>query len=60
MNELLFRYQVAGDLANSVFALIHAGNFSAELNEQLEKTYALLIKEQKTLYEKVRKQNEGV
>ena len=60
MNELLLRYQLSGDLADSVFALLHAGNFSAELNEQLEKTYELLVKEQHNLYQKIRARNEGV
>ncbi len=60
MNELLMRYQLAGELADATFALIHAGNYSHELIEQLEITYHMLVKERAVIYDKVRDRNEGV
>ncbi len=60
MNELLFKYQMTGDLADSVFALLHAGNCSVELNEVLETTYKMLTKEQASVFKKIRERNEGV
>ncbi len=60
MNELLFKYQMTGDLADSVFAILHAGNCSAELNEVLDVTYEMLTKERATVYKKIRERNEGV
>lgn len=60
VNHLLINYQLAGELADSIFASLHAGNFSVELCEHLETTYKLLKKEQEVNFDKVRNHNEGV